>query len=264
MSKENSFLLIWGMGTMLFLTFSATKRSIYLVPALPAFAIISAMAFQSDTSWVFKFYTKVWSIICVVFLSILTGFPYIMKFLGESVPVKMINFLSTFGFANLISGSGLIVCIYFIFKKPKHISNPINLIIATFALYMGIITGPIHAIDLEKQMIFKVQAIASQVPEEKRSHVAGWNFSETMRANFYYYGNWSVFQIKKNDRLQKILAGHDDEFDSILFSEVASVVDVVQFPHQIILETNLGSFRHRKNLFWVKGRNFSDGRIQKN
>ncbi len=129
---------------------------------------------------------------------------------------------------------------------------------------MGIITGPMHAIDLEKQMMFKVQAFTSQVPMEKRSHVAGWNFSETMRANFYYYVNWSVFQIKKKDRLQQIMAGNDDEFDSIIFSEVESVFDVVHLPYQIILDTNLGSFNHRKNIFWVRGLNFSNDQILKN
>jgi 4-amino-4-deoxy-L-arabinose transferase-like glycosyltransferase len=242
------------MGTMLFLTFSVTKRSIYLVPALPAFAIISAMTFKSNTSWVFKFYTRVWSIICVVFLAILTGIPYIIKYLGESVPVKMIDFLGTFGFPNLISGSGLIVCIYFIFKKPKHISNPFNVIIATFALYMGIITGPIHAIDLEKQMISKVQAIASQVPEEKRSHVAGWNFSETMRANFYYYCNWSVPIIKKEDRMRKIINGQDDEFDSIFISHMPDILNMVQSPHQLAAESDIGSFQHKRKIYWVKGR----------
>jgi hypothetical protein len=243
------------MRTILFLTLSATKRSIYLAPALPAFAVMSAMVFRKETGSIFKYYTNIWLIICSTILAILTVMPFIVKFIGKAVPVKMAGFLGTFGFPNFISGVGLIVCIYYLLKKPWPSSNPFCFIIATFALYMGIIAGPMHAIDLEKQVKTKIQAFTSQIPEEQRLHVAGWNFSETMRANFYYYGNWSVPQIKKKERLQDILAGHDDEFDSIIFNEVTSVFDVIQLPHQLILETNLCSFKHRKNIFWVRGRN---------
>ncbi len=81
-SRENFILITWGMGTILFLTLSATKRSIYLVPALPAFAIMSAMVFKIDAGRIFKFYTKIWSIICASILAILTGIPFIVKYIG--------------------------------------------------------------------------------------------------------------------------------------------------------------------------------------
>jgi len=254
LSRENLFLLVWGVGTIVFLSLSATKRNIYLAPALPAFAIMSAMALEKGPSRVFEVYTRFWLIICSIVLALLTGLPVVTYFLKESVPVKLIDFIGVFGFKNFISGIGLVICLYYIFKRQKGYSSEFRFIIATFVLYIGLITGPMQAIDLEKRIQPKIQEFAGHIATEKRPRVAGWNFTETMRGYFYYYCNWSVPQIRDKGRLNKILSGTDKEFDSVIISHAPKILDAIEPPNKIAAETDVGSFHHKRKIYWVKRR----------
>lgn len=252
-SQENIFLLIWGVGTVLFLSLSVTKRSIYLAPALPAFAIMCAMVLKKGPSRSFEVYAMFWFIFCAAVLAFLAGLPFTAYFWEESVPARMFGFMNTFGFKNLIAGVGLIICLYFIIRRQRGDSTPFRFMAATAVFYIGIFTVPMQAIDLEKSMKSRVQEFAGNISMEKRPRVAGWNYCETMLANFYYYCNWSVPQVRTEDRLREIIKGKDDEFDSIIISNVPSIPDLVKSPYHLIAEGDPGGFNHRRRIFWVEG-----------
>ena len=252
-SQENIFLLIWSVGTILFLTLSVTKRSIYIAPALPAFAIMCAMVLKKGPSRSFEVYAMFWFIFYAAVLFLLTVLPFTAYFWKESVPVEIFDFMSAFGLKNLIAGIGLIICLYFIIRRQKDNSIPFRFMAATAVFYIGLFTGPMQAINLEKSMKSSVQEFAGHISMEKRPRVAGWKFSETMLANFYYYCDWPVPQIRSENRLQKILNDKDDEFDSIIIGNISSIPDLVKSPYHLIAEGDPGGFNHRRRIFWVEG-----------
>jgi len=252
-SQENIFLLIWGVETILFLSLSVTKRSIYLAPALPAFAIMSAMVLKKGPSRSFEVYAMFWFIFCAAVLTFLAVLPFTTYFWEESVPARMFGFISTFGLKNLIAGVGLIICLYFIFRRQRGDSIPFRFMVATAVFYIAIFTGPMQAIDLEKSMKSTIQEFAGHVSMERRPRVAGWNLSETMLANFYYYCDCSVPQVRSEDRLRNIIKGKDDEFDSIIIGNVpSSIPDLVKSPYHLIAEGYPGGFKHKRRIVWLE------------
>lgn len=208
-SKENMLLLIWGAGTILILSISVTKRSIYLSPALPAFAMMCALVLEEGPWGSFEIYSRFWSVFCTIIMIFLTILPFTVFLAKKSIPERMFSFISTFGFNNYIAGAGVIICLYLLlnWKKTGSSSSFFKFAIITIVFYLVMFLGPMKAIDLEKSMKSSIQEFAGHISTEARPHVAGWNFNETMRANFYYYCNWSVPQIKKKARVQTIING---------------------------------------------------------
>ncbi len=63
--RQNLFLYVWGAGSIVLLTLPATKRGIYLLPVLPAFAIISAAGLKQLTSKWYTWYAGIWTAVCL-------------------------------------------------------------------------------------------------------------------------------------------------------------------------------------------------------
>ena len=119
---------------------------------------------------------------------------------------------------------------------------------------MSIFLGPVKAVDLEKSMQKTITEFYAQIPAEQRPKVAGLNFSETMRGYFYYYCNWSVPQIRDPDRLRKIMAGMDPEYDSIIVPDgKLAQLEQLKSPFRIIGENHPNNTNRKRKTYWVKG-----------
>jgi len=151
-SKENIFLLVWAGGTILLLSLSVTKRSVYLTPALPAFAIICSAALHKGSPQWFKAYVVSWLVFCAGIMALLSTLPLTDALWMGIIPCQMASFLQKAGLGNIISATGLITCICLIIKRREGFSAVSSITIATALLCISIFTGTVKAVDLEKSM----------------------------------------------------------------------------------------------------------------
>ena len=252
-SPVRVFLVVWSLGSILLLSLSVTKRTIYLWPVLPAFAIMCAQAFQNDLPRWCRAFFVFWLGLCVTVLAILTASTVVAHFLPKGVPPNIVHFLGTLAMGNVVSGIGLAVCTYLVFKRGS-ISLAGRLVAVTAMVYIGLFAVPLKAIDLEKTMKAKIHSFAAQLPPARRPHVAGWGFSETMRGGFYYYSDWSVPQISDEKRLRSIITGQDGEYDSVIIPRrKSSILDVLKVRYRIVAEGYPGASHNRRGLMWVEG-----------
>ena len=252
-SATRVFLLVWGFGTLVFLSLSVTKRSIYLTPALPAFAMMGADVFKKLLpKWCRVFFIS-WIGLSVLILVGLTGFPLVSELLSINMPSQAGAFMAVFSWKNLVAGIGLAICLFLAFQ-PGSLSFFTRVAAATAILWISIFLGPVKAMDLEKSMQETVTEFYAQIPAEQRPRVAGLNFSETMRAYFYYYCDWSVPQIRDPDRLRKIMAGTDPEYDSIIVPDrKLAQLEQLKSPYRIIGENHPNKTNRKRKTYWVKG-----------
>jgi len=252
-SATRVFLLVWGFGTLVFLSLSATKRSIYLTPALPAFAIMGAHVFKELLpKWCRMFFIS-WLGLSVLILVGLTGFPLVSGLLAIKMPPQASAFMAVFSWKNLVAGIGLVICLFLAFG-PGRFPFFARVAATTAILWISIFLGPVKAVDLEKSMQETVTEFSAQIPVHQRPRVAGLDFSETMRAYFYYYCDWSVPQIKDPDRLQKIMAGIDPEFDSLIvpYKKLAQLKRITPL-YRTIGQSHPNKTNRKRKTYWVKG-----------
>ena len=252
-SAVRVFLLVWGLGSILLLSLSVTKRGIYLAPVLPGFAIMCAEAFHKDLPrWCEAFFVF-WLGLCVVVLGMLTASPLIVHFLPQTVPANIADFLGTFALRNLVAGVGMTACFYLLFQFGR-IPVATCLTAATAMFYIGLFAVPARAIDQEKSMKTEMRLFVAQIPPARRPRVAGWEFSETMRGCFYYYCDWSVPRITDERRLRGIVTGQDQEFDSVIIPcRKSSVLDRLKLPYRVVAEGYPGAMHHKRGILWVEG-----------
>jgi 4-amino-4-deoxy-L-arabinose transferase-like glycosyltransferase len=253
-SRENLFLLIWGVGSIVFLSLSVTKRSIYLYPALPAFAMMAGMVLKQSAGrrW-FAVYTLAWSILGVTIMALWGIMPLAAPLLQSLVPEQVAAFLNSFRADNLMAMLALAAGLYLIFKR-RQIDPIFRFTMVTTLMYIVFLCGPLSAVNQFKSMKPGMQDFAGQFTTEQRVRIAGWNFSETMLANFYYYCNWSVPLIKDEEHLHKILNHEDSQYDSVLINRTRSLETLLKSPYRIKAEGNpRHSHKNKRKVFWVEG-----------
>jgi len=253
LSKEELFLLIWAIGTIIFLSLSVTKRSIYLYPAIPVFAMMAALTLQQTRRRWFALYATGWSILGATLMALWLVIPVLAGFFKGSIPDAALTFISAFGTPQIIAGICLLSSLGLILARRK-IDPVFRFAAVTALIYIFAFTGPLLAVDRAKSMRADMQKFAAHIPEAERSRIAGWDFSETMRANFYYYCDWSVPQIKSAERLKAILQHKDRDFDTVIINKARSLKDLLKSPYKIILEGNpRHSHKLKKKIFWITG-----------
>ncbi len=252
-SQENILLFVWGLGSIILLSITATKRSMYLYPILPVFALMGAMALQKGVKRWFDYYTNFWTIISIIGLGLLTISPLASLFLKSLLPAPALNVISTFGWQNIIAGICFIIAIL-IFRKRQNLNVVLQFTAIITMLYITILTGPVVAVDQLRSLRAETQKFVTHIDPQQRARVAGWNFHSIITANFYYYFNWKVPQIRNHQRLQAILEHKDPEFDSIILCNVKSLSDLIKVPYQILARGNpQHSHKKYKRVIWIKG-----------
>jgi len=257
-SKEDIFLFIWGFGSLLLLSLSATKRNIYLAPVFPVFAVMCARMLQKPIeNKVLKGYFLFWAFLALILLAALTLVPFFEKFYRDALQTATTGFLATFGPANMISGIGFVICALVCIRWIKGRINPASVVFLTSILFICLLTIPVKAIDMEKSMQADILQFISRIPAEERPRVAGFNFNETMLGCFYYYGDWPVKQIGDENRIRKIVNGQDSQYDTIIVNRdcsrqkaIDSIDKLINGPYRIIEEAYTGN---KRRVFWIKG-----------
>ena len=202
------FLSGWSVVGIAILTSSATKRSIYIWPMMPVFALIVADQLINHKDKWLPVYARAWQILMAVVLFVLGGLPLLGKLipaLADIVPPRSGAVLLTFsGLHSVALLLGGILLYMYVATRGREF-RPTAMIFST-ALFMGgvcLLAQP--ALDREKSMREGLLAFVDAIPIEERSNVASFGFNETMRAIFYYYADWSI------DRLDAHTMGDDRE-----------------------------------------------------
>ncbi|MCK5099250.1 MAG: hypothetical protein KAR45_14165, partial [Desulfobacteraceae bacterium] len=258
---EAFFLFVWGAGSVLLLSIPATKRGIYLLPALPAFAIMASLglqAFELKTfyqKWL-KRYAILWISLCVVLICIIAALPVITGFASDRIPEKAVKVLSMPGYFNwVISFGSLFVLITILYGYKNQFSAQCKIVMATAMVFIAFLGLPFKAIDSVKSMEVDIQHFVSSIPKETLNSIAGTNFSETMLGSIYYYTGWKVPQIDDQTRIQFILEGRDKEYSSVLINKRKvrqKETDLSEFEYTIIDSMVTG---RNRGLFLIKGGN---------
>jgi len=252
-TKEDIFLLIWGIGTIIFLSISVTKRSIYLYPAIPVYAMMAALALKQTTKRWFAVYCTGWTILGAALMALWIIIPILSGFFKGPIPEPALIFISSFGTPQIVAGIGLLLCLGLVMGRRK-IDPVFRFAAVTALIYIFAFTGPLLAVDKAKSMESAIKTFAARIPDGEKARVAGWNFSETAQATFYYYCDWSVPQIKSEERLRAILKHEDADYDSIIINKASSLEELLKVPYHIIAEASpRHSNKNKKKIFWVAG-----------
>jgi 4-amino-4-deoxy-L-arabinose transferase-like glycosyltransferase len=200
----------WALGGLILLSFSGTKRTIYLYPLLPGFACLAAFSLDRIPYWVRVVFHVITSILLVVIISLsfftadLSGASaeIIWKFNPVVLLCAAVGIFAYICFRNdlLLRGATISAVCY---------------LAASFAIF--------PLIDLEKNYEPATRRISVLVPETGRSRICGWHIDETTRAVFSYYTGLTLINLRdklhpeKNlGRLANILNGKDREYDFVV------------------------------------------------
>jgi len=243
LSALEIFLSGWAVVGVAILTSSATKRSIYIWPMMPVFALIVAdQLIHHKDKWL-PVYARSWQILMTVVLFVLGGLPLLgnlIPALADIVPPRSGAVLLTFSGLQAVAllVGAILLCIHFATRGREF--KPAVMIFST-ALFLGaacLLAEP--AVDHEKSMRDGLLAFVDGIPVEERGSVASFGLNETMRAIFYYYADWSIDRLdahtmggdRENEwangrrRAAMILDGKDPKYRSVVFAAKDNDIDI--------------------------------------
>jgi len=258
MSRNDIFIFVWGVGSILLLTISASKRALYLLPVMPGFAIMAAVSLKQLKSGWFKWYAGLCTLLWLLIITVILILPLVSWPIPTAVPDCVSAVLVDFSYHHAVAGLCLALLLLVMFRFRSAIPASYIMILASAGLYISLMGAPMHAVDCKKSMAADVRHFVSQVPISGRERIAGVEFSETMLGSFYYYTGWQVPQISDTERIEKILSGQDNTYDSLLVNcrdkhgNLRPQTGLVPYPYLIRSELATGSDQDRK-VFWIKG-----------
>ncbi len=261
-NKETLLFFVWGAGSIILLSIATTKRGIYLMPVMPAFAIMAGLSLryiELGTLWkkLFTNFAAFWVTLCILFLLIIVFLPVIAGFAPEKISEHIVTVLMHPGYLNeIISLFSLLGLIIFLYIFRKQYSSHLKIVFATAMVFIAFFGLPSRAVDAEKSMQTEIKHFVSSISQTDRNKIAGLNFSETMLGSIYYYTGWKVPQISGKTRIQSILKGKDKDYNFILVDDkdirhTEQCVDLSIFNYKII--KHMLTRRHRR-LLLIKGK----------
>jgi len=246
------FALFWGVGSAAVLTLSVTKREMYLLPILPAFAMICAEGFREPMPrWCSGFY-RFWLWLCVVALVALTISPWVLMRLPASITEQVPPFLMGWSLRHALVAAAGVGALWLALRSS--LSLGLRVIAASALMFMALFLVPGEAVDRQKSMGEAYRTFAEQIPVEARSRIAVWGFSETTpRRALAFYGNLSLPNRVEDEQMHAILAGQDADYDSVILNWKKDLDQLELPPYQILLEARPGYGRRARPLYWIEG-----------
>jgi 4-amino-4-deoxy-L-arabinose transferase-like glycosyltransferase len=257
--EKDLFLYFWGIVSIVVLTFSATKRGIYMQPFLSVYAIVSALALEKGLPKWFKPYAVFWVSLCIVLITLVTFMPFFSGFLFKVIPLKhplppsVLEELSDFGYYNVISLAGLAACLALIFKYRGSFSNVSLLVLVTAVFYVTLLGTPMKAIDRVKGMGEDYRQFVSKIPSDKMGRTAGFDFTETNQGCFSYYCGVRFPMIMDKTGIENVLKGNDPGYDCVILKKRSRTGDetgLADAPYKVIAKTVVG---YDTSIFCIEG-----------
>ena len=244
------FLMAWAGLSLLVLSLSATKRDVYLAPVLPALAMLCAVAVRRGLPRWCRGYVVAWIFVAAAATAALGLTPLLVPAFEAGTLGAMGPFLSAWTPRHAVAGACFAASLA-VALGGKRWSAVARCVAASALLVVAAWTVAGRAVDAEKSMCDDFRAFAAAVSAGDRPRVAGWDLSETDRACLVLYGDWSVPPVGDPDRLRKIVAGEDREFDQVLVARDPSGDALFGRPVRVLAACRTGDRSHRRGLFLV-------------
>ena len=190
-TNEKRFIVSWFAAGFILLSIVSTKRGLYILPLLPAMAIMAALwmehAITEASSKIDQAF--LWIIIILVSIcSLLLPFVYVMKFQGAYLTALLL----------LLTGIALPILVNKIFKPGLAF---VLVVSWTFLIVLWV-PFVIPVVDIEKSYKPLFTEIGKAV---EGTRVTGYQLTESLEAFSPFYGNFYVENIEDRDVFEKIL-----------------------------------------------------------
>ena len=236
------FLLVWVIVTFVVLSVSATKRPVYLLPILPAFALMAADVFRERLPRWCRVCLAIWLGIAVAVLAGMAAFPLVVRALTSVAPdVRDFLAVRSFSVANGIAAAALAVSVCLLCRR-RAVTYAARLVAVSALFYVGLFPVVNTSLDLDRGTAANVTALLAEIPPERRARVACWRFDENMVGYLYYYSDWTVASIDDPEQLRRIVRGEDGALDSVLTIEsdgCSGAWHLGEVPYRILATTDL-------------------------
>lgn len=257
LSWTDGFFAFWFAIAIFVLSYSVTKRSMYLAPLMPLFALIIADALTSFSGKWFNWYRKGWLALMSLVLIAFAVVPLWSGLLPtRKIPPALMEWLSTWHLVALLPIAAIVLMVL-VERKPWPQWSKMAIITALF--FSSAFNYLFPAIDIAKDMKPDLKAFVEQVPVEKRDRIASVRFSETMTSIFFLYHDWAVPQVSV-ERAQAILDGVDPDYDYLLLDRSNSTTDIIKFTpfredtqYKILAKGTPRSDKEKDAVFWLSG-----------
>lgn len=221
LSQASTFALIWGLGSLLVLSIPATKRSIYLLPTLPVFAMMAATGWEETEELWRSRYLKIWQWLCCSLLISLILSPLWAGAVGEKLKTPAADLLSQWGILHFLVLGIACLSVVLIFSKEWA---PFEKTVGVTALLMlAIWVFPARVMDRHKSFQGSVEAFVHSTPPDVWAHVKGWGLSETMRGFFYVYEGIEIPNCSGVREAEVILEGRDPKYRFLVLTSRSKV-----------------------------------------
>lgn len=245
----------WGILGLVLLSIPATKRNVYFLPVLPAWAMLCAIGWKQavDVRWLQNIYWAGGKVVTSLVLALLLlCSPIIMVLLSGPAREYLPSMWFSFSLHNTLPFL-LLISLWAVWRTHK--TNPLIWIVAV-ACFLNIFwLFFAKSIDAGKEMGSGYAAFAAQLPTEKAAfeRIAGYNLTETGRGGLEFYGNLILPRITDDTRAIAILSGQDTEFNQLIV-ERGPRPDEWSVPVRTLGGHNIVNQDTRKRaLYWIEG-----------
>lgn len=244
------FLLAWGVLGLVFLTIPVTKRNVYFIPLLPAWALICASGWFRvvKMGWIKKVYCgMMW--VGAFALLVMTLSPAWTFVAARFIPLSVAGTV----FSMYHVATAVLLALLWVIIRHRG-NTPLDWLLTAAILLNGFWLVPTQLIDGIKQMGPGYSAFAARLPQDEAefSRIAGYNLTETGRGGLEFYGNVLLPRIMDESRAVAILAGQDAEFDQLVV-ERGPGPDEWNVPVRVLAEHSIVAKNRKRTLYWITG-----------
>jgi 4-amino-4-deoxy-L-arabinose transferase-like glycosyltransferase len=251
----DGFFAFWFLPAIFVLSYSVTKRAIYLAPLTPLFGLMIADALYKFSGKWFDWYRKAWIALTAFILIACAAVPLWVEHLpAEKIPPPLMEWLTTWQVTALIP---VLAVVLMILTETRPWPQWSKMAIVTALFFASVYSYLSPAVDIAKDMKPDLEAFVGQIPEERRDKIAGLGFTETMGSIFFLYHDWGVPQVD-SERAQRILDGADPEFDSLLLDRYNSLSEITTYAgfrpdtkYEILAQGTPRSNKVKDTIFWL-------------
>ncbi|MGI6086481.1 MAG: ArnT family glycosyltransferase [Kiritimatiellia bacterium] len=199
--------LMWGLGGVILLSLSSTKREIYLSAVWPCLGIITGMLLQTPpAAWVRRC-LQAWQWLALVVILAAAVAPAV-AFAGGYLSIST-ALVSSIIAIPVIAAAALI-------RRRVDWSRPLRWVAITALAYLLALTTLPPVIDYFKNLKPVFTKLAAAIPTAELERVGLWESDETTRAGFYYYCNLDFPQVRDTLELSLVLSGRHPRLESIV------------------------------------------------
>lgn len=266
-SRTWQFLLWWGIGGLLLLSLASTKRDIYLIILLPAFAMMVALVFEAFVSpdksigakrpqqavhrWV-QIFLLIWCIFILVLLALVTAAPVIIHVFSGVAPASgktVSEMIGEWNMYNSIAVAVIILAVILITRAGIPFLHRCFAVTALTYIMLLLLLCPV--VDRVKSYGPAFCELGYGTRTRSETSVALWKADETTRAGFYYYCDLVFPSVSNIVELNSVLEGNHRRFNGVIVcSKNFPPQDTVLPPWSVVMKVRMGP---RRVLQWIRG-----------